>query len=224
MFGNEESDMGRLFSDTTLEEERAFIELRRSEQFLAACRWPISWLYPARKHKHAADILYDIAYSADRRQLDRMLAGSVSSGLLTGDELIDYQLSGLLSEYFLLSGYALECVLKGYLLALLPELVADEKRLDPVLATHNLCRLCHDCAIPLSEDERVLLALVTRYIVWGKYAAPLKVEDMPSWVAEGDQQNKSLAVSNPHHDRRVKNMIDHVFCHAEALLAAFTTK
>lgn len=212
--------MGRLFSDMTLEEERAFIEVRRSEQFLAACRRPGIWLWRAGRHKHAADILYEIVYAADRRELDRILAGKHSSGQLVGEELADFQLSALLSEYFLLAGYALECVLKGYLLALLPELVTEEKRLDRVLATHDLCQLCRDCAISLSRDERELLALITRHIVWGKYAAPLRVEDMPSWIADGDQQNKSLAVANPHHDRRVQKLVDRVFTDAEALLAA----
>ena len=212
--------MSKIFSDATPEEERAFIELRRKENFLAACRGPSRWLYSAERHKQAADILYQIAYEADSRELARIIAGTHTSGRLEGQELLDSQLTCLLGEYLLLSGYALECVLKGYLLALIPELVNDGKRLDRLVATHDLCQLCHDCSIDLSPDERELLELLKRHIDWGKYAAPLRVEDMPSWIAPEDQKMKSLAIANPFHERRAQKLVDSVFQRGLNLLSA----
>ncbi len=210
--------MGRLFTDATPEQEQAFIEERRKFEFLAACRWPLSWLIPARRHKMAADILYDIAYEANERKMIRMLAefkdglpkGSVSK-TLEGQELLDHLNTELLGDYFLLAGYAIECVLKGYLIALLPELVKDEKQLDKLILTHDLRQLCHECAIALSQEEQGLLNLITRYIVWGKYPAPIKVDDMPSWVDPEDDKKKPVGIGNPFHQRRAQSLVNGVF-------------
>jgi hypothetical protein len=94
-------------------------------------------------------------------------SGSTSKRL-EGQELEDFHDQRLLAEYLLLVGYGLECLLKGYLLAVIPELVIDERRIDKLVANHDLPQLCHDCAISLSADEERLLKLITRNIVWGK--------------------------------------------------------
>jgi len=204
----------------------ALIERRRSEQFLAACRLPGMWLRRAQQHMRAADILYEIAHSASQRNMARILDEPNHKGhshgvarTLVGEELEDVHDENLLSEYLLLVGYALECVLKGYLLAIIPELVIDERRIDRLVANHDLCQLCHECAIRLSSDETRLLKLITRHIVWGKYTAPLIRSDMPSWIDPEDQEEKSLAVSNPFHERRVQVIANGVFMRAFELLA-----
>jgi hypothetical protein len=199
-------------------------ETRRSEQFLAACRLPGIWLHRAAIHKRGADALYEIAYTAAQRDLARLLADSdrkttgSTSRTLEGPELEDFNDRQLLGEYFLLIGYGLECLLKGYLLAIIPELVVDERRLDKLVATHDLAQLCYECGIQLAVEEERLLKLITRHIVWGKYTAPLHVRDMPSWIAQEDQEEKSLAVSNPFHERRVQVLADAVFARAALLL------
>jgi len=207
------------------DEFEALVARRRSAQFLAACRLPGIWLDRAQLHKRAADILYDIAYEAWERDLARSLAemkGQQKSGStskrLEGQELEDFHDQRLLAEYLLLVGYGLECLLKGYLLAVIPELVIDEKRIDKLVANHDLPQLCHDCAISLSADEERLLKLITRNIVWGKYTAPLSVRDMPSWVHPDDQEKKSLAVSNPFHERWVQVLANEIFSRAFVLL------
>jgi hypothetical protein len=161
------------------DEFEALVAQRRSEQFLAACRLPGIWLDRARLHKRAADILYEIAYEAWERDFARTLAemkGQQESGSTSkrfeGQELEDFYDQRLLAEYLLLVGYGLECLLKGYLLTVIPELVIDEKRIDRLVANHDLPQLCHDCAISISADEERLLKLITRNIVWGKYTAP----------------------------------------------------
>ena len=98
--------MSRIFTDATLEQEEAYIEERRKFHFLAASRWPISWLRPAIQHKRAADILYEITYAARERYEARLLAevrnglpnGSVSR-TLEGEELFDYRNIELLEDY-----------------------------------------------------------------------------------------------------------------------------
>lgn len=211
--------MGKLFVDAAPEQERTFIEERRKFAFLAACQWPLSWLIPARRHKRAADILYEIAYDAYVRDTARFLAAAKVafaqpsdsvSRIVEGQELIDNYDMELLQDYLLLAGYALECVFKGCLLAMLPELVNDEQRLDKVVTTHNLGQLCHDCAIPLSSEEQDLLDLTTRHIVWGKYTAPRDLRDMPSPVDTEDKRTKSLSI-NPFHERKMQSLINGVF-------------
>lgn len=224
----EAMNMGSIFSSImTPEEEKTFVEQKRKDAFPDACRTPVCWLVPACRHKHAADILYQIAHEANARELARNMAEMqlplesrfVGTRVLEGQELLDSQLMDLWAEYFLLVGYAIECVLKGYLLALMPDLVKDGKRLDKVIQTHDLCQLCHDCAIDISSEEKELLELITRYIVWGKYAAPLRVEDMPSWARSEDQKEKSLSFSTAHlHDRRFQKHVDSIFQRGLTLL------
>jgi hypothetical protein len=203
----------------------ALVSQRRSEQFLAACRLPGMWLDRAFLHKRGADLLYERAYAAWQRNFARDLAESrqqpanqSTSRSLEGEELDDFNDQRLLAEYLLLIGYAIECLLKGYLLAAVPELVVDEKRIDRLVAVHDLPQLCHECSIVLELEETRLLKLVTRHITWGKYTAPLTVRDMPSWIHPNDQEEKSLAVSNPFHERRVQVLADGVFLRAHELL------
>lgn len=190
-----------------------------------ACRSPKMWLHRAHQHKRAADILYEIGYSAAKRDLERILAERSdesptppSARILEGEELQDHLDQELLGEYLLLVGYATECVLKGYLLAIIPELVIDERRIDKLVANHDLSQLCYECAIVLSADEGQLLNLITRHIIWGKYTAPLSRNDMPSWIDPDDQEEKSLAVMNPFHERRVQLLANNVFERASSLL------
>jgi len=200
----------------------ALVTQRRSEEFLAACRLPGIWLDRASLHKRAADLLYERAHAAWSRNFVRGLAppnGNQSkAGRLEGEELEDFYDQRLLADYLLLIGYGLECLLKGYLLALLPELVVDERRIDQIVTVHDLPQLCHECGIALQPEETRLLKLITRHIVWGKYTAPLTVRDMPSWVHPDDQEEKSLAVSNPFHERRVQVLSDAVFSRVYELL------
>ena len=106
----------------------------------------------------------------------------------------------------------------GYLLAIKHQLVVDGKWLDKLVATHDLAKLCHNCAISLSTEEKRILKLITRYVIWGKYTAPLRVADMPSWIHAEDQEEKSLAVSNPFYERRVQVLVDDVFGRSSSLL------
>jgi hypothetical protein len=210
--------MGRLFSDATPEQEQAYIEETRTSAFLDACRTPLSWLLPARRHKRAADILYEIAHKSNDRELKRLFSSPIGSHVngegktLEGQELIDYLNTELIGDYFLLVGYAIECVLKGYLLALRPELVKDEKQLDNLILTHNLIKLCKLCSIVLSEEEEFLLNNITRYLVWGKYPVPKNIDDFPSWVDDvDDNKKKSFIVGSVFHKRRVQSVVDGIF-------------
>lgn len=214
----------------TREEFNALVEKRRTEQFLGACHLPVIWLDRAYLHKRGADILYEIAYAASEREFEREIKRIneqkdktkafpvCESRTLEGEELQDHYDRRLLAEYLLLVGYALECLFKGYLLSILPELVIDEKRIDKLVANHDLVQLCHECAITLSDDERDLLKLMTRHILWGKYTAPLTRGHMPSWIDPEDQKEKSLAIGNPFHERRVQVLADNVYARASSLL------
>ncbi|MGB5135913.1 MAG: hypothetical protein WBN89_12140 [Prochlorococcaceae cyanobacterium] len=133
------------------------------------------------------------------------------SGPLTGDELEDMLDQQFIAEYLLLVGYAIECLLKGFLLSSKPELAIDGQRLGKSVAIHDLPQICHDCSIDVDAEELRLLKLMTRHIAWGKYTAPVKVQHMPSWVHPNDQEEKSLAVGNAFVDRRVQGLSNILF-------------
>lgn len=224
----ESQDMGRLFADGTPEEKAQFIEKRRKEAFLAACRWPLSWYYHARQHKMAADALYEIAHAAHERYLARSRAKietmrrmppgarpvRTSKTLEDEQEVIDYCQIHFFDDYLLLAGYGLECLFKGALLMMRPELVENEQHLDRQIRTHDLCQLADECAIQLSEEEAVVLRHITREVMWGKYAGPVKLKDMPSPVDRDDQKKWTLSgvfKRGVFHEHQIKRLVDGVY-------------
>jgi len=224
--------MGKIFRDATPEEEREFIEERRKFAFLAASKGPSSrWLRTADRHKRAADILYEIAPTAHERQMARMLkefertkAEMKKQGLTSrsesrtveGEELQECLDSELLSDYLLLAGYALECILKGCLLARQPELVEDEKKLAKAVTIHNLERLCRDCGISLSPLELQVIDIIAWHVDWGKYPVPKDLKDMPSPV-ESNQRPLDIPGS-PFHERKLQKLVDGLYLRGCELL------
>lgn len=216
--------MGRIFRDATPEQEREFIEERRKSAFLATSRSPSRWLRDADRHKRAADILYEVAYASHEREMARAreemtriraemdkqgLSSWSESRTLEGEELRDSLDSELLSEYLLLSGYALECIMKGYLLAKRPELVKDGKKLDRAVTTHNLAGLCRSCGIALSPLERQLIDIIAWYVDWRKYPVPKNLKDMPSPV---EPNPTPLDIpGSPFHERKEQTLVNGLF-------------
>jgi hypothetical protein len=158
--------------------------------FKLATLTPAFWVQKAELHRRAANALHDIVIRARDREMARQEV-VFATARATGDalpnsrpfeseELEDFYDGQLLTEYLLLSGYALECVTKGYLLAILPELLQDGKKLDEVIKTHDLKKLFHDCGLKTSEEESRLLDTISRQVVWGKYPTPLHVKDWPT--------------------------------------------
>ncbi len=194
-------------------------EARRMEQFLFANQSPRIWLHVAARHKRAADILYEVGFAASERDLRRILNDEIKSGPLNPEQMGDQLDLSLISDYLLLIGYALENCFKGCLLGRDPALVASGK-LDGFVQGHNLCALADKCGISLSAEEREMLDLVARYVVWGKYAAPLAVKDMPSPILTEDQYRLSLAISNPYINRRAQVMLNAVFDRAAKSLSS----
>lgn len=223
--------MGRIFRDATPEKEQAYIEERRKFAFLAASRWPSSWFGAAERHKRAADVIYEVAHAAHEREMDRLhkefqrtkaemdKEGSKSrseSRILEGEELQDFLDSELLSDYFLLAGYAIECILKGCLLAGQPALVEDDKKLAKTVTNHNLERLCRDCGISLSPLERQIIGIIAQHVDWRKYPVPKNLEDMPSPV---EPNLTPLDIpGSPFHKRKVQKLVDGLYLRGYQLL------
>jgi hypothetical protein len=100
----------------------------------------------------------------------------------------------------------------------MPELLIDEQRLRRSVAIHDLPQLCHDCSIDVDAEELRLLKLMTRHIIWGKYTAPVKVQQMRSGVHPSDQEEKSLAVGNAFAERGIQRLSNILFNRLHELL------
>ena len=224
--------MGKIIHGMTPEEERKFIEERRKSAFLTASQSPSRWYSVADRHKRAADILYEIAHAADERETERRveefkrtsakmkklgLKSYSESKTLEGVEISDFLDTELLSEYLLLVGYALECILKGYLLTTQPELIENDEKLVKNVTTHNLLQLCSDCNIKLSKTEKQVLDWITLNVEWRKYPVPKDRKNMPSPV---EPSQKSLGIP-PFHDRKLKLSIDQIYYRGCILLAEY---
>ena len=123
----------------------------------------------------------------------------------------------LIAEYYLLIGYTLECLLKGYLLAILPELVQNGIRIDRLIVTHDLVELCRDANMTVSDEENQLLGFLTQCIIWrSKYPVPLKLADTPSPLEPPNQPQK---VQNPF-SSGLKGVLDDLCIRAGARLEA----
>ncbi|MFC1995237.1 hypothetical protein ACFLVK_02390, partial [Chloroflexota bacterium] len=181
----------------------------------------------AGQHKRAADILYEIAHTAHERQMARMLKEfertktemkkqGLTSRTLEGEELQDYLDSELLSDYLLLAGYALECILKGCLLVMRPELIKNDEKLDSIVTTHKLVQLCRDCKIPLSPLEQQVLDIITWHVEWRKYPVPKELKNMPSPV-ETNQTPLDIPGS-PFHERKVQTLVNELYQRGDDLL------
>jgi HEPN domain-containing protein len=78
----------------------------------------------------------------------------------------------------MLAGMALELLLKGIARAL------D----GPAKSTHSLTKLADDVGIAITEDERVILDIMSEHIYWiGRYTAPRKAN---SWDRIEELENK----------------------------------
>ncbi|MDD4875811.1 MAG: hypothetical protein PHQ86_01575 [Dehalococcoidales bacterium] len=186
------------------------------------------WYSVTDRHKRAADILYEIACKANERKNARMLEEikrnsakmkklGVKSYISAPKTLEGDELSELLAEYFLLIGYALECIFKGYLLATQPDLIKNDEKLVKSVTTHKLLQLCCDCNIKLSTTEKQVLDWITLNVEWRKYPVPKDRKDMPS-PAEPSQ--RSLGI-HPFHDRKLKLLIDQIYYRGWVLLAGY---
>jgi hypothetical protein len=114
----------------------------------------------------------------------------------------------LLNDYLLLAGYALECVLKGCLLAKKPEFIKEDK-LDDNITKHDIVMLYNECGIKLSILERQVLEILRWHLEWRKYPAPKKLKDMPSPV---EPSNKQLDIpGSPFHGRKLQLIIDGLY-------------
>ncbi len=216
--------MGKIIQDATPEQEQEFIEERRKFAFLTASQSRSRWLSTADRHKRAADILYEVAHAAHEREMTRMqkelkrtkakmdkqgLTSWSESRTLEGAELSDYPDSELLSEYLLLAGYALECILKGCLLVMRPELVKDSDKLDKMVTNHKLVRLYRDCQIPLSPLEQQIFDIITWHVEWRKYPVPKDLKDMPSPVEPN--QRPLDTPGSPFHERKAQTLVDELY-------------
>lgn len=170
--------MGKYCSDLTDEEEAEFFNSLRRRKFIMVNQNIGSWMYVARRHKRAADLLYEVAYRAAEQDFQEISAGTYPVGPIVGERYERMLDTGLLWEYYLLAGYALENCFKGLLLAREPHRVESGK-LDSFIMGHDLGALADKCVLPLSPEEREILKLITRNVLTDKYPAPLDASKVP---------------------------------------------
>lgn len=144
------------------------------EQFALASQPPAWWL-SARRLMQAAEVLWWV-YDAD---LAKIREGEVEAHKLENLEL------GL--AWMLLTGLALENLVKAVLLKRKPELARPGQMPKWPGDGHNLARLFAEAEVPLSAPERDCLDRLTKFILWrGRYPAPRDVEElMPTEAVPG---------------------------------------
>jgi len=158
-------------------------EHMKARQFELGALLPIGWKSISLTLKHAADRLYDLDHDANIRIVGRLIEeldkGQLKEGrTLEGQELEDHWDIQLISVYFLLTGYAIENLLKAILIIQHPEYFKPNAKLNDI-RSHNLLSLCKRCNIVIRQGEAILLKKLTSFIEWqGKYPIPLESDQM----------------------------------------------
>jgi hypothetical protein len=181
------------FEGMTEAEKADLFEKRRIDYFVSSARCPLIWRMTAQRHWRTANLAYDAAFAGNEIFMAYMSTGP--SGLMP-PHIEDASLeSSLLSDFFLHSGFALECCLKGGLLYNNPARIKlntdGTHELDRLIKKHKLTILFREAGISVNAEETALLELIYRHTTWGKYIVPTKSDDMPNtldnaaFMAEG---------------------------------------
>ena len=140
---------------------------------------PTGWMDYAGELKEAADLLWSHADSG----LTVGMGGNDVQG-----ETHSFRKPSVSRSYILLSGLALENILKGLAVAGDPSLI-NKGELDRRLKTHRLLDLVNLCeGIALSESEAELCRVAQEAIpYWGRYPVPRTFKELkPEQVADFD--------------------------------------
>lgn len=111
----------------------------------------LNWAYSGSRLKRAADIIFDVAYAAHKRNLDQIKQEIKPETNIYGQERDADEM--LWPVYLMLFGMAMECELKGLLFAKDPT--------KNVNKNHDLKALAATLALTLTAREAELLATLS---------------------------------------------------------------
>jgi hypothetical protein len=137
-----------------------------SEQYDKTGQLPITWLINSLSLKRAANIIFNQCLEDFEAKISSDPTDSKNEWPLT-------------SIYMLLSGFALENLLKGIYIGRNPTFVMEGKlKKWSSKSGHELLDLAEKTKFELSEDETNLLERLTEFVVWaGKYPIPKQFEN-----------------------------------------------
>lgn len=209
------------FDGMTEDEKRSLFEARRLVYFVSSARCPMLWQKVALRHIRTAKLAYQFALDANTKYLGYMNHQEPgSSGRVPDDIARAGEESNLLCDFFLHSGYALECFLKGALLFNQPNRIKAGKRapqeLDRLTTTHDLSELFRQSKIKVTALETDLLELITRHVTWGKYIVPTHSNDMPNTLDQAEFMAQGLNCPfDPFEHRKAEEEVGKLFTKAE---------
>ena len=155
------------------DEQRRLADEQRKRTFIALNRKPKGWATAAERHKRAADFLYDIGF----RGANRTFEHPSGSREIKGQEAQDWYDAEMLTEYGLLAGLAIECLLKACCVVVNPELVTEEE-VTQSLRGHKQTGFAELCCLVLTDEESAILEHFTEEVLNGKYPGPLKAKHL----------------------------------------------
>lgn len=125
---------------------------------------PLFWKGKAEQLKRSALVLAEVFFE-DCEALRRHLAEHQERGYSS----VPLNHSSTLDQFVLLAAFALENILKGYVIFKEPNLVANGK-LDGVLKSHALLTLAERACVDLTAEESRFCVLASSAAVsWGRY-------------------------------------------------------
>lgn len=177
---------------------------------------PKSWYQKAVTLRAAASTLYaSMADDLDRYENALQEAQEKLSSSADGQVEIEHDAPDVL-PFYLLSGYAIENLLKAVMVYRSPSLI-NADHLSSKLTKHELPLLAETAGVEISPHEAAVLRWLEEVVVWkGRYQAPLKRVRLGKFWAF-DHADKSMR-------EMCNKLIDDIFNRAVAMLPHDATK
>jgi len=195
--------------DRDLVDLKSLDDVLQAKQFEAIALWPSSWKFKAIGLHYVADKLFRAYKAANDREWARTAEDlkrehpSSWGHVLEGQELEDSldMIAGF-SIYLLLTGYAIENLIKGIIYSKDPnKLEEDDKnlRFKRSLVHHHLANLYVEAGLATSNakidhDTKEILDYLEEFITWrGRYNLPLNLQQaknkkpLPSCISRGGE-------------------------------------
>jgi hypothetical protein len=182
-------------------------EVDLARQFEATALSPRAWKYKASNLLYVADKLfraYKAANDRDWARFDKELKRKQFQGhIMKGQELADHWdvITGF-SVYLLLTGYAIENLIKGIIYSKKPSMLEEDDknlRLKRSLVHHQLANLYVEACLAINKDAidpdtKEILDYLEEFITWrGRYNLPLNLQQaknmkpLPSCINRGGE-------------------------------------
>jgi len=175
----------------------------------AALHEPLSWFWSSEELETAAAILKEKVEDYYNSQSRNPIGEAV------------------MGPYYLLTGFAMECLIKGIIVANGERVLKNGKikfvdgKDGKKVSQHNLIALADKAGITYNSDERQILKLLTESIEWaGRYPAPMRWDQEYKQLEPGHYSGSTMECLTESYSNHDIPIIDKLYCRVKGILVS----